>query len=235
MKFKGLIGMFFLIVQLQAQNSESDYEKNTNIGMKLGISASTMFGGELLNPTPLLGYTAGIYYHTKLDKRKFHYQTGIDLRLRGSNFNNVNDSMSNRAYTRIGLISIDVPLHALILVGNYSKDRANHIMLGIQPSYIIRSVVYLGPGKIPAQSQVYMKTWQNLPIYNLEINGLVGYQHKEEGFGYQLSLKVGLHNLNNNFKLVSTDIDSGKEYDILPITGFGKYIGTGSLEFAFIF
>jgi len=235
MKFKALVGMFFLFVQLHAQSSESDYEKNTNLGMKLGISSSMMFGGELKNPTPLLGYVAGIYYHSKLDKRKIHYQTGIDLRLRGSNFNNVNDSMSNRAYTRIGLVTLDIPLNALILVGNYSREKVNHIMVGLQPSYILRSVVYLGSGQIPAQSQVYMKKWQNLPLYNIELNGLLGFQHKQEGFGYQVALKVGLHTLNNQFKLVSTDPDTGVDYDLLPATGFGKYIGTGSLEFAFIF
>ena len=144
MKFTSIIGMFFFMVQLQAQNSESDYEKNTNIGMKLGISASTIFGGELQNPNPLLGYTAGIYYHTKLDKRKIHYQTGIDLRLRGSNFNNVNDSMSNRAYTRIGLISLDIPLHALILVGNYSKEKACAIK-AFSTQAITNLLIFNGP------------------------------------------------------------------------------------------
>jgi hypothetical protein len=235
MKIKAFLVALFFAIQLNGQNSDPDYEKSTNFGMKLGISASTMFGGELQNPTPLLGYVAGLYYHSKLDKKKIHYQTGLDLRLRGSNFNNVNDSLSNRAYTRIGLISVDVPLNLLILIGKYSRERVNHIMVGIQPSYILRSVVYIGAGQIPAQSQVYMKKWQNLPLSNFEISGIVGYQHKEEGFGYQIAFKVGLNNLNDNFKLVTVDSDTGIEYDLLPKTGTGKFIGTGSLEFAFIF
>ena len=235
MKIKAFIVALLLVLQLNGQASDPDYEKSTNFGMKLGISASTMFGGELQNPTPLLGYVAGLYYHNKLDKKKIHYQTGLDLRLRGSNFNNVNDSLSNRAYTRIGLISVDVPLNLLILTGKYSRERVNHIMVGIQPSYILRSIVYLGAGQIPAQSQVYMKKWQNLPLSNFEISGIVGYQHKEEGFGYQIAFKVGLNNLNDNFRLVTVDSDTGIEYDLLPKTGTGKFIGTGSLEFAFIF
>ena len=235
MKIKAVIVALLLVLQLNGQASDPDYEKSTNFGMKLGISASTMFGGELQNPTPLLGYVAGLYYHNKLDKKKIHYQTGLDLRLRGSNFNNVNDSLSNRAYTRIGLISVDVPLNLLILTGKYSRERVNHIMVGIQPSYILRSIVYLGAGQIPAQSQVYMKKWQNLPLSNFEISGIVGYQHKEEGFGYQIAFKVGLNNLNDNFRLVTVDSDTGIEYDLLPKTGTGKFIGTGSLEFAFIF
>ncbi len=235
MKIKAFLVALVFAIQLNGQSSDPDYEKSTNFGMKLGISASTMFGGELQKPNPLLGYVAGVYYHSKLDKKKLHYQTGLDLRLRGSNFNNVNDSMSNRAYTRIGLISVDVPLNVLILLGKYSKEKVNHVMVGIQPSYILRSVVYLGSGQIPAQSQVYMKKWQNLPLYNFELAGLVGYQHKQEGFGYQIALKVGLHSLNNNFKLVTVDPDSGIEYDLLPKTGTGKYIGTGSIEFSFIF
>lgn len=239
MKFKALVGGFLLILQSFGQSSESDYEKNTNFGMKLGISASTMFGGELQNPSPLLGYVAGVYYHTKLDKRKIHYQTGIDLRLRGSNFNLNDKEASNRTYTRIGLVSLDVPLNALFLLGNYSREKSNHFMIGIQPSYILRSVVYLGTGQIPAQSQVYMKKWQNLPLYNFELSGLIGHQHKQEGFGYQIALKVGLHTLNNNFELSVTETDPVTQlpvtYPLTPQTGLGKYIGTGSLEFAFIF
>jgi hypothetical protein len=235
MKIKAFLVALVFAIQLNGQNSDADYEKSTNFGMKLGISASTMFGGELHNPTPLLGYVAGVYYHSKLDKKKINYQTGLDLRLRGSNFNNVNDSLSNRAYTRIGLISVDVPLNLLILIGKYSREKVNHVMVGIQPSYILRSVVYIGAGQIPAQSQVYMKKWQNLPLSNFEISGIVGYQHKEEGFGYQIAFKVGLNNLNDNFKLVTVDPDSGIEYDLLPKTGTGKFIGTGSLEFSFIF
>ena len=235
MKIKAFIVALLLVLQLNGQASDPDYEKSTNFGMKLGISASTMYGGELLNANPLLGYVAGLYYHSKLDKKKIHYQTGLDLRLRGSNFNNVNDSLSNRAYTRIGLISVDVPLNLLILTGKYSRERVNHIMVGIQPSYILRSIVYLGAGQIPAQSQVYMKKWQNLPLSNFEISGIVGYQHTEEGFGYQIAFKVGLNNLNDNFRLVTVDSDTGIEYDLLPKTGTGKFIGTGSLEFAFIF
>ena len=239
MKFNALVGAFLFFLPSFGQNSESDYEKNTNFGMKLGISASTMFGGELQNPSPLLGYVAGVYYHSKLDKRKLHYQTGLDLRLRGSNFNKNISDVSNRTYTRIGLVSIDVPLNALILLGNYSKEKVSHLMLGIQPSYIIRSVVYLGTGQIPAQSQVYMKKWQNLPLYNFELNGIIGYQHKQDGFGYQVALKVGLHTLNNQFELSVTETDPVTQlpvtYPITPQTGLGKYIGTGSLEFAFIF
>ena len=113
MKVKLFILLAMLATSLQAQN-DPDYEKNTNFGIKLGISASTMFGGELANPTPLMGYVAGIYYHNKLDKKLIHYQTGLDLRLRGSNFNNVNATQENRTYSRIGIISVDIPLNLLI-------------------------------------------------------------------------------------------------------------------------
>ena len=133
MKIKLFILLAILATSLQAQN-DPDYEKNTNFGIKLGISASTMFGGELANTTPLMGYVAGIYYHNKLDKKLFHYQTGLDLRLRGSNFNNVNETQANRTYSRIGIISVDMPLNLLIKVGedldymlDISKDEAELI------------------------------------------------------------------------------------------------------------
>lgn len=238
MKIKFFLLSFVVISTLGAQN-DPDYEKNTNLGLKLGFSASNMFGGELSNPTPLLGYVAGFYLHNKLDKKIIHYQTGIDLRLRGSNFNNVNDSQQNRAYTRIGIISIDIPLNLLINVGEYTKTNVNHLMVGIQPSYILRSVVYIGADQIPLNSGNYSSTWSNLPLKLFEFAALVGYQHKQEGFGYQLALKVGLNNLNRNFKLQTSETDPVTKvttvYPLTPLTGMGKYIGTASLEFSFIF
>ncbi len=238
MKIKLFILLAMLATSLQAQN-DPDYEKNTNFGIKLGISASTMFGGELANPTPLLGYVAAIYYHSKLDKKLIHYQTGLDLRLRGSNFNNVNDSQSNRAYTRIGIISVDIPLNLLIKVGDFTKAKTNHIMVGIQPGFIFRSVVYIGADQMPLNSGTYSSTWANLPLKNFELTGILGYQHKQEGFGYQIALKVGLNNLNKNFKLTTSETDPVTKkttiYPLLPLTGMGKNIGTASLEFAFIF
>jgi hypothetical protein len=160
-----------LATSLQAQN-DPDYEKNTNFGIKLGISASTMFGGELANPEPLMGYVAGIYYHNKLDKKLIHYQTGLDLRLRGSNFNNVNETQENRTYSRIGIISVDIPLNLLIKVGEFTKVKANHIMFGIQPGYIFRSVVYIGADQMPLNSGNFSSTWDNLPLKNIELTGL---------------------------------------------------------------
>ena len=58
MKVKIFIFMAMLATSLQAQN-DPDYEKNTNFGIKLGISASTMFGGELANPNPLFTILLG--------------------------------------------------------------------------------------------------------------------------------------------------------------------------------
>jgi hypothetical protein len=238
MKIKLFILLAMLATSLQAQN-DPDYDKNTNFGIKLGISASTMFGGELANPTPLMGYVAGIYYHNKLDKKLFHYQTGLDLRLRGSNFNNVNETQANRTYSRIGIISVDMPLNLLIKVGEFTKAKANQIMVGIQPGIIFRSVVYIGADQMPLNSGNFSSTWDNLPLKNFELTGLLGYQHKQEGFGYQIALKVGLNNLNNNFKLTTSETDPVTKittvYPLLPLTGLGKHIGTASLEFAFIF
>jgi len=238
MKVKLFFLMAMLATSLQAQN-DPDYEKNTNFGIKLGISASTMYGGELSNPKPLLGYVAGIYYHNKLDKKLIHFQTGLDLRLRGSNFNNVNDTQENRTYSRIGIISVDIPLNLLIKVGEFTKTTANHIMVGIQPAYIFRSVVYIGPDQMPLNSGTYSSTWDNLPLKSFELAVLLGYQHKQEGFGYQIALKVGQNNLNKNFKLTTSETDPVTKktivYPLLPLTGMGRFIGTGSLEFSFIF
>ena len=100
------------------------------------------------------------------------------------------------------------------------------IKMGVTPSILLRSVVYVGPDRIPLNSQLYQQTWENLPLKQVEVLAHVGYQKKVAEVGYYLGLNFGVNNLNlGDFK-----IDG-----IYPATGSGKRISTWSIEAVMIF
>lgn len=221
------LSCFLMSSVLNAQGSESDYERNANVGMKLGIAVSTMYGKELKNPTPMMGYVAGLYIHNKLDKKNIHYQAGLDVSIRGGNFNNAKetDTASNRAYTKIGLITVDMPLVLLVNYGENSRTKHSHLLFGIQPSYILKSTAYMGPDQIPSNQTVTNQSWKNLDLKPIEILGLVGYRVKNEDYGYQIALKFSLNNINNGLNMK----------DLAPATGKGLSIYTGAIELSLVF
>lgn len=199
----------------------------SNLGLKMGVGAYSFYGDELKNPRPMLGYVAGLYYHNPLEKGRFHYQAGLDLRFRGGSFKNAQpgDTATNTAYTQISLVSVDVPLQLLISTNLKKQREALFITMGATASYLFRSVVYVGPNKIPLNQSQYMQTWDNLPLKPVEVLLSVGVQQRFVTVGYSVNLNVGIRNLNDNFLIQG----------ISPATGNGLHIGTWSLEASLLF
>ncbi len=210
--------------RVSAQESANDL---SDLGLKMGVGAYSFFGDELKNPQPMLGYVAGLYYHNPLEKGRFHYQAGLDLRFRGGGFKNAQpgDTTTNTAYTRISLVSLDVPLQLLISTNLKKQREALFITMGATASYLFRSVVYVGPNKIPLNQSQYMQTWDNLPLKPIEVLLSVGVQQRFVTVGYSVNLNVGVRNLNDNFLIQG----------ISPATGNGLHIGTWSLEASLLF
>jgi hypothetical protein len=216
--------VFGLFGQLQAQQwSDDEVRERLNLGLKLGLGLGSFYGKELKHPTPMMGFQAGVFMHGKDTNSRLNWQTGLDARFRGSNFNN-GDS-GNTAYTKIALITIDVPMLLNIRTGKVRSGNYNAVQLGITASYILKSMVYVGEDKTPAQQNNYLKTWSKLPLKPIDYQLVVGFQHRGQVSGYQINFKYSLFNLNNNFKLEG----------MLPATGTGKFIGTFSLDFGFLF
>jgi len=203
--------------------TDEEINARSNLGLKLGIGIGSIYGKELKRPTPLMGFNAGLFLHGKDTLRKINWQTGLEARFRGSNFNN-SDS-GNTAYTKIGLITIDIPL---LINYRLSAPRASTnkvLQIGATCSYILRSIVYIGDEKIPAQRDSYLETWSKLPLKPFDIQAVIAYQTRGRVAGYQISFKYSLFNMNNDFHLPG----------LLPVTGTGKNIGTWNLDFAVLF
>jgi hypothetical protein len=105
------------------------------------------------------------------------------------------------------------------------KEEALCMVLGVNASYLFRTVMYTGPNKIPLNQAEYMQTWDKLPLNPIELQLSFGVQQRGPVVGYSIMLHAAVNNLNNNFK-----VDG-----ISPATGNGLYIGTWSLEAALLF
>ncbi len=217
---------FILPLVVKAQLAPQEV---SNLGFKMGFGFYSFQSGELVNPRPMLGYTAGFNVHSDFTKKKrFFYQAGLDFTLRGGNFANPEkiDSAVNRAYGKITLVTVDFPLSVLVPLRPLKKAESPMIKMGITPSVLLRSVVYVGPDRIPLNSQIYQQTWENLPLRQVEFLAHVGYQKKVAEVGYYVGLNFGVNNLNaGDFKIEG----------IYPVTGTGKRISTWSIEAVMIF
>lgn len=219
-----IVALVSMLGNSQAQDANNDW---SNLGLKMGVGAYSFYGEELKNPQPMFGYVAGLFYHSPLEKGRFHVQTGLDLRFRGGDFANggSGDSAINTAYTKISLVSLDVPLQLLISTNLDKQREALFVTLGANASYLMRSVLYVGPNKIPLNQSEYMQTWDNLPLKPIELMLSVGVQQRFVTVGYAVSLNVGITDLNDNFKIQG----------INPATGNGGKIATWSLEASLLF
>lgn len=219
-----ILAFFSLWSSATAQESTNDW---SNLGLKMGIGAYSFYGDELKNPRPMFGYVAGLYYHSPLEKGRFHLQTGLDIRFRGGNFANARegDTAIGTAYTKISLVSLDLPVQLLISTNLEKQREALFVTLGAQASYLLRSVLYVGPDQIPLNQSVYMQTWDNLPLKPIELLLSVGVQQRFVTVGYAISLNMGITNLNDNFLIQG----------ISPASGNGLGIGTWSLEASLLF
>jgi len=220
--------------------TDAEMLERQNYGLKLGFNISSMWGGELQNPRPYLGPSAGFFWHTKETKKPFMFQTGIEGNMRGGNFANKNADFpggGNSNYRRIGLITADVPLLINYRIGPKKEAKTRVIQMGAVVSGTIRSTVYLGDDKLPAQhfldSSSHLYKWGNLPLRPVEVLGLIGYQERGAVAGWQIQLQVGINNI-NDVKRENGQIVPFMPY-AYPATNTGKRISTWNLKVSALF
>jgi hypothetical protein len=251
-----ILGLSGFVILSQAQAvSDVVYEGRQRYGLKMGTGLNSMYGGKLLHPRPSLGVLAGFYIHSKLDKKSpWGIQTGLDLRMRGSNFANgkPGDTAINRSYTKISIMSMDVPLLINYRLSKQRDVKVKQVQLGVQLGYNFNSILYVGPNKTPLPTALNtynsIQTWDKLPLKTFDYQASLGFQQRGESLGYSIALKYGLRNLNNNFLFIGMVDTNGdgvadtKQELIAPTTdpskeapGTRQFIGTWSLEYALIF
>lgn len=215
--------------------SESEYEGRQRYGLKMGLGVNTISGGKLQNPFPAVGFIAGFYMHNQFEKRSpWGWQYGLDLRLRGGNFDNAKkgDTAISKAYTKMSIMSLDLPLLVTYRLSKQRDVKFKQLQFGLQPGFIFNSIVYVGPDHLPSQRSQYFHAWDKLPLKPLDYQASFGYQVRGETIGYQIGFKYSFRSLNNNFILPNVAPTTDPK---LEAPGTPQKIGTMSLEFALVF
>ena len=123
------IGLLILVLvstlKLLSQSwGEDDNLGTRNIGLRLGAGMYGIFGGELQNPTPKVGFQAGFFWYGSKPEKRLNWQTGLEASFCGSNFNNKDSfgNVSNSNYSQLGLIQLDIPLLVNIRIKQFSEN-----------------------------------------------------------------------------------------------------------------
>lgn len=176
---------------------EIDPNEKLNYGMRMGAGLSSVSGTELQRARPLFGFAAGVYYRPKIYNKIYLYNE-LAIRFKGSNFANTQNNSGDSAYNKLSLIYVEAPICAAIRLK--SADTAyKFILLGVTPSYLLRSGLYTGEDSKPVFWTVYNKTWQNVPVKVFDLNATIGYQTEGKLVGFQAVFKYSLFDINNNF------------------------------------
>jgi len=190
------------------------YNPKSKFGIRLGLGRSNFVTQNFLNPTALIGYTAGFYHHMRLaDKHNFYYELGA--RFSGSNFNTSPDSIT---YSRVSLFYLELPVCYMFNISN-NDYKPIFIMLGGGGRLLIKSSMLLGPDPIPK--------YFNLPLKRGDLFLMGGIHSFFGGMGLQLTAKIGLTDINKRewrgFETVKPSLDRN-----LPVRNF-------AIEMALIF
>jgi hypothetical protein len=161
MQFKQYLLIALVLIAANTANAQAvsqlDYEGRQNYGLKMGMGINSMYGGKLQNPRPTIGFMAGLYIHSNPEKKRspFGLQSGIDLRMRGSNFANgkTGDTAINRAFNTYNSIKewdrLPIKLYDLQAVAGY-QYRGETLgysvsmkmgLLNLNDNFVIRGMV----------------------------------------------------------------------------------------------
>lgn len=159
---------------------KGDMTETHEYGIRFGLSTSTMLGGELDNPRPLIGLNGAAYYRYKY-RPKAAIQVEGGFSMRGSTFAN-----NTGEYSSITMYYIDVPL---LWVRSLNQKGTNHLLLGAQYSYMINPDIYLNGKSIPESETPKLK--------KSDVMAVAGAQFYLGFVGFQLVAKYGLIDINN--------------------------------------
>ncbi|MFN7311980.1 MAG: outer membrane beta-barrel protein [Bacteroidota bacterium] len=149
-------------------------------GIKLGTGFYTFTGGEMDNPTPMLGLNGTIYYRYKYnEKSAIQIETGISFK--GSNFAN-----SAGEYSRMRLYYLDAPL---TWVRSLNKNNTTHLNIGVQYAYLLNASIFIEPSPIPETQKPALSKHDMMLV--------AGTQFYSGFVGFQVMAKYGLLNINN--------------------------------------
>jgi len=174
------------------------------VGMTDGLNYSWITGSELENPRPRTSIVLGAAYRYK-QSTNFHFSAELNTSFRGSNF----DNGLTDTYHAIKFIYLDMPINGMINMSG--KEENQYLTLGLEPSYLLKSEIYVKPDDVKAR-------YRDFGFTNFDIGAVVGYHFDFYYFGFRPSIRVGLLNINNNLVMKDVFPETGKNGTIKNVT-----------------
>lgn len=181
------------------------------VGMTAGLNYTWITGTELKNPSPRTSVVLGASFRQKLSTG-FHLGAELNASFRGSNFNNGQTD----AYHAIKFIYLDLPVNAMINMSG--KSEKQYLTFGLEPSYLLKSEIYVKPDNIKAR-------YRDFGFTNFDVAAVVGYHFDFYYFGFRPSIRVGLLDINDDLVMPN----------VFPETGTGGTIKNMTIDLKLYF
>ena len=212
---------------VSAQHYRDDVEEEIRpdrrpqkFGVRGGVALSNLRSPEIMNRRPNFGLQGSFYYRASV-ARKLQLQTELGASFRGANFKN-----GINGYSKMSLFYTDFPVY--FLIGLDSKNDHN-IVVGAQASYLVRSSLFVGNELLPSFS--------NLPVKSMDFYALAGYHFNTQYVGLQITFRMGLSNVADNFAGFNPKSDSNSQSfrDLQPPLSHVMKLYNTSLELSLLF
>lgn len=178
---------------------KGDMTETHEYGIRFGVGVSSLIGGELVNPRPMIGLNGAAYYRYKY-RPKAAIQVEGGFSMRGSTFAN-----GTNEYSSISIYYIDLPV---MWVRSLNQKGTSHLLLGAQYSYLVNSDIYIDPKSIAEDESPKLK--------HSDVMAVAGTQFYAGFVGFQFVARYGLLNINDG--LISGLKPAFKNKDIHNIT-----------------
>lgn len=174
-------------------------QENFKVGLNAGLNLTTVYGGEFQNPRIKYGFVVGMYYRQPIKKLKNqHLQFDLRAAFRGSSFKNEGDDH----YYKMNLFYLDAPLMDYIQIG---KEDKHYLILGVQYSHLINSLLFLKPtGTNPIS--------EGIDMLDYDASLILGYHNNGYYAGWSFIFTGGFLNINDglNIPIAQPTLGTGK-------------------------
>jgi hypothetical protein len=196
--------IYFIGVSIHAQviddyifvEGEDEYSK-TDVGLRMGFGANTIFGNAMQRQRPSFGFTGAISHRIPFDDRRspisLYHELGATFQ--GSRFSH--DPQSS--YEKMSLVYLEMPIGILYdFVKDYKQTKAFYI--GIEPAYLYNATVFAKDAHVASylSDDIGKGDFQ---ISRFDLRASVGVFFKKGVIGMMPLIKFGLLDINQGINL----------------------------------
>lgn len=196
--------IYFIGVSIHAQviddyifvEGEDEYSK-TDVGLRMGFGANTIFGNAMQRQRPSFGFTGAISHRIPFDDRRsaFSLYHELGATFQGSRYSHEPQS----SYEKISLVYIEMPIGILYdFVKDYKQTKA--LYLAFEPAYLYNATVFSKDAHV-ASYLVDDIGKGDFQISRFDLRFCIGGFFKKGIIGFMPLVKFGLLDINQGINL----------------------------------